>query len=539
VAGRVGPLLMLALCSWLAAGCSSGSSTPAVRQGGTLRVSLDSYPISLNPLVADDAVSAQAYAPLFPLLYTLNADLSVGPDLAASLPTVSDSGTVLTVPIRSDAKWSDGTPITADDVVFTVTTETNPSLAAHAGMRWPGLKSVSRVDQFTVKFTLSSANASFIAAALVTPVVPQHALAHVTPAEIAQDPFSSGPTVTGGPFKFDHRVAGQAIYLNANPNYFLGGPHIAHIVETVINDSAQTVNQLENGTLSWAPNLSAGSAASAASAPGITVSAYASTALDAVTFNVRAGHRFADRAVRQAFAYSIDHDALVAQATSNAPGYPVWGDVNPSSWAFDQAAALRYAPDTSHARQLLTHDGWSVPGSGVASRGAQTLAAQLIYPSSDASRASAATLISQMARVNGFALTATGLDEETFRSAVSSANFDAAIVSVPTEVDPDNSALLSSGGSLNYGGYASASMDAAISAELAATAGAGQNLQQVRKPLFSRIEQLVSADLPMYFLWVPRAFTGFNATVGGVAGVGDQLIDDRADSYYRDWYLTS
>jgi peptide/nickel transport system substrate-binding protein len=534
VPGRIS----LALCAALLAACSSGQSGPQARQGGTLFVALDADPVSLNPLVANDTVSAQAYAPLFPLLYSANADLSVGPDLAAGLPVVSSSGSVLTVSLRAGAKWSDGTPITADDVVYTINTERDRSLATHAVFDWSRLKSVAKVDALTVKFTLSSADATFIADSLVTPIVPQHAFAHLTPAQIAAAPFSSGPTVTGGPFKFDHRIAGQAIYLNANPGYFLGNPHLDHVVETIGHNSKQIVDQLQNGKLSWVPLLPADAAASAASAPGLTVSAYPDTAVKAVMFNVRAGHVFADRAVRQAFAYSVAHDSLVAQATGNAQGYPVWGDTNPNSWAFDQGASVQYVPDSAHAHQLLGQDGWKVAGSGAATRNGQSLTAQLIYPSSDASRGSAASMLSQQASVNGFKLTPKGLDDAAFTSAVASGNFEAAVVSVPTGLDPDDSATLASGGRGNYGGYTNTTLDTLLMSEIGAAPAAGQNIQQARKPLFSRIEQIVSTDLPLYFLWVPRAFTGFNATVGGVAGVGPQLVDDRADSFYRDWYLT-
>ena len=522
-----------AAAALLALSCSSGPSGPSVRNGGTLHVALDAEPASLDPLLANDTVSRRAYAPLFPLLYAANTDLSIGPDLAAALPSVGDGGKTLTVSLRSDAKWSDGMPITADDVVFTVDSERDPALRAHAPSAWAGLQKVEKVDKSTVKFTLAADDATFLASSLVTPIVPQHAYGKQTPAQIAA--AAAAPSVTGGPFLLNHRDPGS-IFLDANPGYFLGRPHMDHVVETVTKDPAKVLDQLESGTLSWVPVLDPASAAAGASSPGVTVAAYPALALDGVMFNVRAGHMFADQLVRQALAYSTAHDSLVAQATSAAQGYAVWGDVNPGSWAFTPSAATRYALDAGHARDLLGRAGWMQQG-GVATKGGQALAADIIFPSSDASRSTAASLIATQAKASGFNLTPHGMDDGSFSSALTSGHFEAAVVALPTGVDPDDSAFLATGAPENYGGYSNAALDALIAGERGAVPNGNQSQQQVREPIFDHIEQMVSSDLPLYFLWVPRQFTGFSATVNGVAGTGAQLDADRADTFYRDWFL--
>jgi len=511
------------LAGVLANACTIAPARPGLRQGGTLSVAIDSEPTSLNPLVAGDLPSIRAYTPLFPLLYSAHTDLSVGPDLASALPTVSASGDVLTVPLRNDAKWSDGMPITADDVVYTVTTEMNPSLDTRASFNWGPLQSVVKVNAHTVKFTLAAPDAAYLANHLVFPVVPQHVLGQVNVAEMSQAPYNSAPSVTGGPFRFNHRVAGQQIVLDASTNYYLGTPHLAHVVEVVTHDPNQVLNHLGSGQLSWAPVLEPGAAAAAASAAGVALNAYPATSFVAVMFNVRRGHPFAEHVARQAFALSIDHDTTVVQASGSAQGVPVWGDINPISWAVDSSALTMYARNPQHARNLV--DG-------------RHITTQLIFPVSDPSRASAATLIARQTHDSGFNLTATGLSDQAFAAALSGGNFDAAVVAIPTTLDPDDSAVLASGGGANYGGYTNAALDGLYGAELSATASASATLQQVRKPIFSRIERMVTTDLPLYFLWAPRVFTAFNVTVGGVAGAGAQLDNDRNETFYRDWYLT-
>ena len=528
--------LVIPATALLLLSCSTGPSGPSVRNGGTLYVALDANPASLIPLLANDIVSRRAYTPLYPLLYTANTDLSIGPDLAAALPAVSDGGKTWKVTLRSDAKWSDGMPVSADDVVFTVSSERDPALRVHAASPWSGVQKVEKVDKSTVKFTLAAPDATFLAGSLVTPIVPQHAFADQKPAQIAAHPDAK-PAITGGPYLFNHRDD-NAIFLDANPQYFLGRPHMDHVVETIVKEPGKVLDQLESGKLSWVPVLDAVSAAAGASSPGVTVDAYPSLALDAMVFNVRGGHVFADSLLRQALASSIGHDDLVTQATSEAQGYPVWGDVNPGSWAYTQSAATHYSLDVNHAKDLLGRAGWQAQGTGTSwTKGGQPLAADVIYPKSDATLSAAVTLITTQAKSSGIELRPRELDDAAFSSALTHGSFDAAMVSLPTGLDPDDGAFLATGGPENYGGYSNPALDALIAGERNAVPAGNQTVQQVRKPIFQHIEQTVSSELPLLFLWVPRAFTGFNATVNGVAGAGAQLDADRADTFYRDWFL--
>ena len=517
-AASLAALITLALSA-----CSTSPPNVQPRQGGTLYVALPSEPASLNPLVANDPVSQRAYAPLFPLLYSMAPDLSVAPALATAQPAFSDAGRTLTVTLRADATWSDGKPVTADDVVYTVSTEMNPALPSHASFDWRALTSVSKVDAHTVRFSLARADAAFAATSLVIPIVPAHVLSGIDPTMMAGSAYSGGPTVTGGPFRFGKRVAGESITLSANPAYYAGRPHADSLVERIVADPNAVVAQLGASQLSFAPDLSPMAAAQAVIASGVTVYSYAETSLVGLQFNVRRGRPFAASTTRQALAYSLDHDGIVAAATGTAQGYPVWGDINPASWAYDPGSTNRYATDAGRARQLL--------------HGARPTAT-LLYPSSDPARAMVAALVLQQAQAAGFRLTPRGVADPAFASALAAGTFDAALISVPGGIDPDSSALLASAAPANAGGYHNAAVDALLQSELGATPSASMTLNQVRKPIFDRIEQIVTTDLPVYFLWAPRHFVGLSAIVGGVSATGLQLDRCRDNTFYVNWFLT-
>src|SRR6202011_4665897 len=183
-------------------GCGGSSTTPSsITNGGTLTWALDADAQSLNPFFAGDVPSVRAIGLLFPSLYAADKNLNVVPDLADGMPSISTDGKVWTVKLRS-AKWSDGSAITADDVVATVTQQADPNLDTDLGYDWGKMSKVEKVDDHTVKFTLTEPFAPFLAVNLTTYVLPKKVYGVVDPAKQRTQPYATAPTVTGGPFLF-------------------------------------------------------------------------------------------------------------------------------------------------------------------------------------------------------------------------------------------------------------------------------------------------------------------------------------------------
>jgi len=280
------------------AGCQGPLRSSAPVDGGTLTMALSADPVSLNRFVAGDTVSRRAVAPLFPMLYELAPDLSVRPDLAAGFHVLR----------------SDGKAITADDVLTTVKIQRDKNLATDAIFDWDKLDKVQKIDDYTVQFSLTEVYAPFLANSLVTFVAPAHVYGVIDPARMKQDPIGTNPTVTGGPFRFDHRVKGQEVDLVANPDYYHGRPHFDRLVERVIPDAASAANALLSGEVSWQPDAPAAEVAKITGS-ATSVRKYPDLGYYDVRFNDRPDHLFGDKRVRQALAYAIDKAALVKEAT--------------------------------------------------------------------------------------------------------------------------------------------------------------------------------------------------------------------------------
>ena len=121
--------MVAATIAILVAACgNTAPSSETPRNGGTLIWAIDSDATSLNPFVISTLPEFRIMSFLLPNLYSVDKNLNVVPDLADGLPSVSSDATVWTVKLKKNAKWSDGTPITADDVIATEKIQADPNL---------------------------------------------------------------------------------------------------------------------------------------------------------------------------------------------------------------------------------------------------------------------------------------------------------------------------------------------------------------------------------------------------------------------------
>jgi peptide/nickel transport system substrate-binding protein len=480
------------------------------------------------------------------MLYALAPDMSVVPDLATGLPAISADGLTWTVRLRHNGKWTDGKPITADDVVYTVNTQRDPTRDKdpNAIFVWDKLDRVEKVDDYTVRFVLTERYAPFLANSLATFVAPAHVYGVIPPSTMRSDPIGSSPTVTGGPFKFDRRIAGQEIDLSANPDYYGGRPRLDRIVFRVIPDPTTAANSLLDGEVNWQPDAPLAEAAKLKGS-GTFVRRYPDTGYYDVRFNDRPDHVFGDVRVRQAFAYAIDKEALVKEATSGN-GTTMWGDLLPTSWAYDDAAVVRYKQDLDHSRRLLQAAGWTPGPDGILTRGGKRLTANLLVRSDADVRVRAANLIAQKVRAVGIELKVQPTDFGVFFDPLKAGTFDAALTGFATAPDPDGYYIFHSSqlrpehspSGVNWSGYSNPELDHLIEQERGTLTSDAAQTRSQRRAIFSQVERILGNDVVTYFLWSDNTVQGFDVRVGGVQpGTLINLDYDRAVQPYATWYL--
>ena len=544
-------LVVAATAGVLLAACGTGttgqSSTP--KNGGTLVWGLDADAQSLNPFVAGDLPSSRALAFMFPNLYSADKNLNVFPDLADGMPQVSSDGKVWTVKLKSGAKWTDGSAITADDVVTTVNLQNNPNLDTDAGFDWSVLDKVEKVDTLTVKFTLTSPFAPFLANNLVGWIAPAGVYGKIDPANQRHDAISSHPTVTGGPYKFAGWIPGQEIDYVANDTYFAGRPHFDKVVARVITDATASTNAIIAGDIQWTPTVAEagqGAVQKVTSAGNLTVHSFADLQYIDVRMNERAGHPFSDVLVRRAFAYALDKDSIVQAAKGNT-GVPLWGDITPASWAYDANAQVKYKQDVNKAKSLMQQAGWTIGSNGIATKNGKSFSYKLRVRAGKPDRLKAAQIIADQVRAIGMDLQPDPVDFKIFYKPVQAGTYDVAIAGFSLTLDPDEYTVLHSSQlqpehkqGNNWTGYSNPQLDQLIDQERSTVKSTVAETQTARKSIFNQIQQILGNDIVTYYLWADRSTMAWGANVAGVtAGNGDNVIyvdQGRDTRVFREWW---
>jgi peptide/nickel transport system substrate-binding protein len=536
---------------------TGGGETP--KNGGTLVWAIDSDATSLNPFVISTLPEFRIMSFLLPNLYSIDKNLNVVPDLADGFPSVSSDGTVWTVKTKKNAKWSDGSPIGADDVIATEKIQADPNLDTDYGYDWGKVKTVEKVDANTVKFTLSEPFAPFLAVNLVGYIAPASVYGKLDPAKLRNDPVSKNPTVFGGPYKLDKWIPGQEFDFSANLNYFGGRPHYDKVIAKVITDATAATNALINNDVAWHPSLGeggAGAVSKAKQSSNVVVHTYQDLSYIDFRMNQRKGHIWDKLGVRQALASVLDKAAIVQAATQGA-GAPLWGDIVPASWAYNPNAIVKYPLDVNKAKQYMKDAGWTIGADGVAVRtlpdgcstctpkvapgGQQKFVANIKVRAGKPDRLKAAEIIAEQVKQIGMQLTPTPTDFKVFYPPIQKGEFEVFIAGFSLNADPDDYTTASSTQlqpehkqGQNWTGYSNPELDKLIDQERATVKATDAETKAARKQIFDKIEKIVSGDLQTYMLWADVSSMGWSSNVGGiVAGNGDNTI------YYDSEYNVS
>jgi len=544
---------------WILAGllllsaCDLPGQAQGPQNGGILTVAITGDPSSLNRFLAADPASLRASAPLFPNLYQANPDMSISPDLAASMPSLSDDRKSWTVRLRHNARWSDGQPITADDVLATVAIQRNPALVTDVVFDWSGLAKVSKVDTYTVRFDLTSPYAPFLANSLTMFVVPAHIYGAIDVAKMGADPISQQPSVTGGPFRFEKRNKDQ-VDLVANPDYYAGRAHLDRMVFKILPDATAAANALANGDIGWEPDLSASALDKLKGSSGVKVVEYPDLSFYDVRFNDRSTHLFGDKLVRQAFAYAIDKEAITRKVTGGH-GTALWGDVAPETWAFDPSAVVKYKPDLAKAKQLMQQAGWVVGADGIAAKGGKRFSTKFYVRNDAPTRVMAVGIISAQARAIGMDLQPAPVpyynpaDQSSFFDPLKKGEYDLAFTGFASGADPDQYRIFDSAQlrpennptGVNWTGYTNPQLDTLIAQERTTLTADDSQTRAARRKTFSQIARLLGQDVVTYFMWADDSGQAFSSDVGGVnAGSQGSLINidyGRNVQAFAGWYL--
>ena len=228
----------------------------AFSNGGTYTEATLGEVKSMNPLFAMTDSEKVLSKLMFATLSTVDYSGHAGIGLASSIRPNED-GSVWTVKLREGLQWSDGEPITNEDVIFTAELLKNPAVNSVFDSNLANVK-VSENDKGQIVFELPSTYADFITA-LNFPIVPSHVLKDVDPQTLIENNFSNTP-VTSGPFSFNAvQTTSQAdekvYYLTSNPHYYKGKTLLDSFAVHTYNSKDGIIGAINSGSVTATAEL--------------------------------------------------------------------------------------------------------------------------------------------------------------------------------------------------------------------------------------------------------------------------------------------
>jgi len=288
------------------------------------------------------------------------------PKLVTEIPSldnggVSEDGTVITLNLRDDLVWSDGTPLTAEDLVFTHQMITDPRNTVASVYPHDTLESVEAVDEHTVVMTFSEPFAPW-EASFWHGILPKHVLEPVFESEgsIDEAEWNLLATVGCGPYVVAEWESGSYLRFVKNESYWLGEPNIEEIyLQFVPDDASQTAALIAgDADLGTFPPISDIPTLQAA---GVTVVSQNGGFSEGWFFNFRdmASPGAKDLKVRQAVAMAIDREAIVndLQAGLTVPAETLWDGIAAQGWVSPDIVPWEYDPEA--AKALLDDAGYT------------------------------------------------------------------------------------------------------------------------------------------------------------------------------------
>lgn len=438
------------------------------------------------------------------------ADGSIEGRLAESW-TVNEDSSAVTFKLHENAVWSDGEPVTADDVVFSYQMYSDPQVEAKsryhlqyiAGVDDSGAElsedsiEVTADDTYTVTFNLKTSMYAdtFLQDIDTVYIIPKHIFEGKTAEEINAPTLWANP-VGSGPFIYDSEINGERMEFVKNPNYYLGAPKIDRLILRV-TDSASMLAGLINGDLDM---IGYGSILIddwelAKQQENLVTESIPTTSYTTMIFNT--AKPYMTQEVRQALSMAINRDVLI-QAILQGEGEAVVTPISSVSPYYNENIEVWYDPDK--AKSMLEEAGFPFD---------QTLVFYISSGSSATERTAA--LIAQDLQKIGVKVRIEQVDFATLMNNMLDGQHDLGLIGSGGTLDPSESReMIYPGSSVNFCQLTDTELSDIIDE------GNSKLTFEERKPYFDEYQEMIVERSPMAYLYTKNTLTAYNKRVTGL-----------------------
>jgi peptide/nickel transport system substrate-binding protein len=506
--------------------------------GGSVTLQTPSTPDEdLNPDIQNSEYDQWVYVqPAFEKLLNEQADGTYTPALAKSYDISPDKKTV-TFHLRDDAKWSDGQPITADDVVFTYNvtatkeyqdilqgpiTTTNivgydklNSKNSFADMvaGKVSLDGVKKIDDHTVSVTFNQPIASMLYQANQIYPIPKHIWSKIPIEQWKQAEQDLKNFVCSGPFKLTDMKQKEYYTLERNDNYYGNRAHLDKITWKVV-PSQTAAGELKNGELDMVAWPAPTDLPLYNSIPNLNHIEVPSWSFQYLGFNCSSQYTN-DKALRQAIAYSIDRDAIIKalfQGHAGKMDFPV----ALQSFAYPKSGEVpTYNYDPAKAKQILKDAGYKQgPDGKWLGKDGKPMKLTLSYPKGNPTREKAAPMYVDFMQKIGLDVTLNPpKDFASYFADIKNGNFQMYLIGSDfTTVDPDQTGQWGEHDPANYNRWVNKESDRLVADSISEKAFD----INYRRNAMIQWEKVFSEDLPEFVLYNEHDSYYWNKRLHGV-----------------------
>lgn len=483
------------------------------QDGGTLVRRLVADIVTLNPVRAASGNDGYVHKYLYTPVIYLDRDLQPVPGLAKSWK-ISADGLTYRFELNEKATFSDGTPVHASDVVFTLRKIVDPKTEAPqaAGLfEQLDLTRTQAIGDHTVEIGFRQPWASQLIHFATVFVLPEHVYSN---GDFNSD--FNDLAVGSGPYRLVRRERGKEIVVERRRDYWRERPHIQTVAFKIIADHGTAWNALKLGEIdetiitsdTWLRERT-----NPALTPTIDFQRFYRLSYNFIAWNSRRP-LFADKRVRRAMAMCIPTEAIIRDLF-HGTARAINGPFTPDEYAFNPSVPLiRFDP--AEAKRILGAVGWmDRDGDGVLDKGGKKFAFEmLVIPGNAVTTQFTQTVQAEMKKI-GVQLEIRPVDGAAIMQQARNGNFDSAYFAWQLDADPDPQSLFHSSQfpprGQNFVFYSNPEVDRLID-------GARRELDlSKRKELYWRLHQVLADDQP--YTWTVQVSMkwGLSRRLGGVA----------------------
>jgi peptide/nickel transport system substrate-binding protein len=510
---------------FLAACATAPSTTPSVKavKGGHVVEGNSTDIRSMNSVLVNDVYSSTVVGLLFDSLVQLDGKGNVIPCLAKELPKVSSDSLTYTFNLRQDVKWTDGSPVTADDVVFTYQLMYDPQFkdvkSPRRGELSTYIDSVTAQDKYTVVIKTKKIYAPFVTVHGTYGIMPKKAFDGMSGADINTAKFNSEPSISNGVMKFVKWEKSAQITLARNDTYWRGAANLDQYIYKVVPKSDVLEAQLKTGEIDFGPLREAtyeDVTASGANLAAFPVAIFLVYFYNQDPAKMSLGAAFQDKRVRQALLYALDRQKMVnSPAIFNKQAVVADSVMVPIWWSYNKDTTPKYPYDPAKAGQLLDDAGWKMnAATGIREKDGKPLRFKTTTNADRQVRPLVMNAMQEQWRKIG--VDATRNDMPTLAATAGiltgDRNFDVLMIGFSFGADPGDEAQLFHSRNTAPGGFNGFNFKNSTADQLLDDASTTLDKAK-RKDLYAKFQNLMADELPGPILFFNKGLWGVNKRV--------------------------